>query len=198
MQKLFFLAISLFVLQLSAVASAKEVYIDTPTLCCEIRKVDGNKVHIETKPGDCPRGEGKMRVAVEDAVQNLEVYLDGRFWQSQSLQVGFDMDHVNALMEKAKKAKLPKDITKSSFSKQGRVQTEETYRYHQSDEFQEKLAVERKRLEENVFALSQQVPYYKHYKGAKARGKGRILSVSERVYIFISKSVSFRQTCVKT
>ncbi len=181
-------SLAVFLSGMTAPLSAKEVFVDTPSLCCSVRRVEGANVYIERSPSACPPGTGKARAVVkDDTVQEVALYVDGTYWEKQYIGPAFDTGAVEAMQEKARRLKLPKGVAKNTFEKQGQAAAEETHRYYQSDEFQGKLAAERKRLAENVFAVSEQ-PYYKDYRPAE-QGKSRILGQNERVYIFISQSV---------
>ncbi len=66
----------------------------------------------------------------------------------------------------------------------GRQKAEEAYRFYQSEEFQKKIALERERIQKEVFG--REGSYYKDSKKGSATGG---LGANERIYVFLSSSI---------
>ncbi len=92
-------------------------------------------------------------------------------------------DEVSALQEKAKKDAAGMVLPRNEYEALGREKAEEAYRIYQSEEFQEKIALERERIQKEVFGRE---AYYKDStKGISTGGLG----ANERIYIFLSSSI---------
>lgn len=93
-------------------------------------------------------------------------------------------DEISALHEKAKKDAAGMVLPPNDYEALGRQKAEEAYRTYQSEEFQRKIALERERIQKEVFG--REGPYYKDSnKGGAAGGLG----ANERIYIFLSSSI---------
>ena len=67
-------------------------------------------------------------------------------------------DEISALQEKAKKDAAGMVLPQNDYETIGRQKAEEAYRIYQSEEFQKKLALERERIQKEVFGRE---AYYK-------------------------------------
>jgi type-F conjugative transfer system pilin assembly protein TrbC len=93
-------------------------------------------------------------------------------------------DEVSALQEKAKKDAAGMVLPQNDYEDLGRQKAEETYRIYQSEEFQGKIALERERIQKEVFG--REGAYYKDSRKGSSTGG---LGTNERIYIFLSSSV---------
>ncbi len=92
-------------------------------------------------------------------------------------------DDISALQEKAKKDAAGMVLPQNGYEALGRQKAEEAYRFYQSEEFQKKIALERERIQKEVFGRE---TYYKDStKGSVTGGLG----ANERIYIFLSSSI---------
>jgi conjugal transfer pilus assembly protein TrbC len=90
---------------------------------------------------------------------------------------------ISALQEKAKKDAAGMVLPQNDYEVIGKEKAEETYKVYQSDEFQKKIAIERERIQKEVFGRE---PYYRDStKGSVTGGLGP----NERIYVFLSSSI---------
>ncbi len=93
-------------------------------------------------------------------------------------------DEISAIHEKAKKDAAGFLLPQNDYEALGKEKAEEAYRIYQSDEFQKKIALERERIQKEVFG--REGPYYKDSKKGSATGG---LRANERIYVFLSSSI---------
>ncbi len=92
-------------------------------------------------------------------------------------------DEVSGLQEKAKKDAAGMVLPQNDYEAIGKEKAEEAYRIYQSEEFQKKVALERERIQKEVFGRE---PYYKDSKKGSSTGG---LGANERIYVFLSSSI---------
>ena len=92
-------------------------------------------------------------------------------------------DDISVLQEKAGKDAAVMVLPPNDYEVLGAEKAEEAYRIYQSEEFQEKIALERERIQKEVFGRE---AYYKDSRKGSASGG---LGADERVYIFLSSSI---------
>jgi len=97
---------------------------------------------------------------------------------------GLSTDGISAIQEKAKKDASGMALPRNDYETVGREKAEEAYRLYQSEEFQRKIALERERIQREVFG--HEGYYGDSKKGIRAGGLG---AANERIYIFLSSSV---------
>ena len=93
-------------------------------------------------------------------------------------------DEISAIQQKAKKDVAGMVLPPNDYEALGRQKAEEAYRIYQSEEFQRKIALERERIQKEVFG--REGSYYKDSKKSGATGG---LGANERIYIFLSSSI---------
>ncbi|MEW6419879.1 MAG: type-F conjugative transfer system pilin assembly protein TrbC [Nitrospirota bacterium] len=167
-------------------AELKKAYIETPSPCYKVEKIEGKRVYLESTSKDCVKTIGKVQIEVGESVKNVYVFTDGKFWKEQTL-TEFNLDSINEYMEGVEKLKKELKVPENLHKKQGQEIAKKTYQYYQSKEFQEKLQAETERLKEGIFKK----PVEEYYSGSSkeiGKTKGKLLP-TERIYIFISSSV---------
>ena len=92
-------------------------------------------------------------------------------------------DEISAIQEKAKKDAAGMVLHPNDYEALGRQKAEEAYRIYQSEEFQRKIALERERIQKEIFG--REGPYYKDSKKSTTGGLG----ANERIYVFLSSSI---------
>jgi type-F conjugative transfer system pilin assembly protein TrbC len=90
---------------------------------------------------------------------------------------------ISTLQEKAKKDAAGMVLPPNDYEALGKEKAEEAYKVYQSEEFQEKLGLERERIQKEVFGRE---PYYKDSTRGNATGG---LGANERIYVFLSSSI---------
>jgi type-F conjugative transfer system pilin assembly protein TrbC len=93
-------------------------------------------------------------------------------------------DVISAIQEKAKKDAAGMVLPPNDYEPLGKQKAEEAYRIYQSEEFQRKVALERERIQKEVFG--REGPYYKDSTKGSATGG---LGTNERIYVFLSSSI---------
>jgi type-F conjugative transfer system pilin assembly protein TrbC len=93
-------------------------------------------------------------------------------------------DEISAIQEKAKKDATGMVLSPNDYEALGRQKAEEAYRVYQSEEYQQKIALERERIQKEIFG--REGPYYKDSKKGSATGG---LGANERIYVFLSSSI---------
>jgi type-F conjugative transfer system pilin assembly protein TrbC len=93
-------------------------------------------------------------------------------------------DEISAIQEKAKKDAAGMVLPKNDYEALGRQKAEEAYRIYQSEEYQEKITLERERIQKEVFGHAES--YYRESKKGSAMGG---LGTDERIYVFLSSSI---------
>jgi type-F conjugative transfer system pilin assembly protein TrbC len=97
---------------------------------------------------------------------------------------GLSTDDIFAIQEKAKKDAAAMVLPQNDYEALGRQKAEEAFKIYQSEEFQGKIALERERIQKEVFG--REGPYYKDSKKGGATGG---LGANERIYVFLSSSI---------
>jgi type-F conjugative transfer system pilin assembly protein TrbC len=167
------------------------VHIDTPSLCHELDRVEGNKVFLRSS-GKCPAGKGKLAVEVGAEVSNVEIYDGNMFLKSQPVyKMNLNQGAVQEIHKKAKEDAKEKEIPKNKHEEFGQAKAEEMANYFYSDAYQKKISAEVERLKKTVFREqfdeSTDKLLKKHYGDMDAAAG--TLSANERIYIFISSSM---------
>ncbi len=168
-------------------ALSKTVFIDMPSLCARVEKIEGNRVYVKEAEEPCfMEGPGKATVEVEEEVKEIDVYLNGAYWKkvftaSQPLSPG----DIGNILEQSKKYGGTLSVPGSRHGTEATRLAEDVSRFAQSSEFQERIESERVRLYSEVYGRQKD----KQQETAKAQGKAGRLSPRERVYLFISSSV---------
>lgn len=167
-------------------AELKKAYIETPSPCYKIEKIEDKRVYLKSMAKDCIQTIGKAQIEVEQSVKKVYVFTNGKFWKEQIL-TEFNLDSINEYMEKVDDFKKDLKVPENLHKKQGQEIAEKTYQQYLSKEFQEKLQAETERLKEGIFKK----PVEEYYSGSSkeiGKTKGKLLP-TERIYIFISSSI---------
>jgi type-F conjugative transfer system pilin assembly protein TrbC len=96
---------------------------------------------------------------------------------------GLSTDEVSGVQEKAKKDAAGMVLPQNDYEAMGRQKAEDAFEFYQSEEFQKKVALERERIQKEVFGRE---PYYKDSKKGSSMGG---LGANERIYVFLSSSI---------
>lgn len=200
--KLCVFAVVLFFFLPEAHASTVSVYIDTPNICTTLQRVDEDKVYLVSGDLNCMPVPGRLEVKVEDKYSSFYVYVDGNFWKEQQKSVTgkpFNTDDIKALNDRVKDVpgqyKLPENV----FKDLGQDEAKKANDLINSEEFQQKVAAEKERLEREVFGIPPEGEAgadttAAYYPDSQALNSGKTsvkakLPGSERLYLFISSSI---------
>ena len=93
-------------------------------------------------------------------------------------------DEISAIQEKAKKDAAGMVLPPNDYEALGRQKAEEAFELYQSEEFQRKIALERERIQKEVFGREGS-----YYKDSKKSSATEGLGANERIYVFLSSSI---------
>ncbi len=167
------------------VCFAETFIIDTPAMCVQVEKVEGNRVYLNKPPAPCPvEGSGKANVEMDGDTTEIHVYLDGKLWRT--FPVPLSPGDISSAVERAAKEAGQLSLPESVHKEKAVQAAQDITRFFQSKEFREKVDSMKQQLyremkEEEGEANPQQM--------TKTPTKPRRLSSDQRIYLFISSSV---------
>jgi type-F conjugative transfer system pilin assembly protein TrbC len=167
-------------------AELKKAYIETPSPCYKVEKIEGKRIYLKSTSEVCVQTMGKVQIEIDDSIKHIFIYTDGKFWKEQTL-TEFNLDSITEYMEKADDLKKNLKVPENLHKEKGQKMAEKTYQFYQSKEFQEKLQAETDRLKEGVFKKPLE-EYYSDSSKEIEKTKGK-LQLTERIYILISSSI---------
>jgi len=167
-------------------AELKKAYIETPSPCYRVEKIDHTKVYLKSTAEVCIQTISKIQIEIDKSVKIVYVFTDGKFWKEQTL-TEFNLDSINEYMERVDDLKKDLKVPENLHKKEGQEIAEKTYQYYLSKEFQKKLQTETERLKDGIFKNAVK-EYYSGSSKEIGKTKGKLLP-TERIYIFISSSI---------
>lgn len=167
----------------------KVVYIETPSMCYQVDKVDGERVFLERSTGNCIEAPGKLPVNIQRDLREIDIYVDGKLWKTRELNdfgVGSIRDY-GASVEGMKNSISgdTKPIQDETAEKAARDMAADFY----SDSFQARIKDEEMRLKRDLFGDALKDYYPEALGESKSSGKKAYLAHDERIYVFISSSM---------
>lgn len=185
------LRVSILILTLilsTGIVSAKTVVIDTPTPCYSVKSVERDRVYLESKTANCIQVTGKVSVEVDDFVNEISIYADGKLWKREKVQ-SFNTDSVVKALDRADdmKKNLKLKLEDNPYKKEAEQKAQEAYRYYSSEEYQNKIKTESERIQKEVFGNVIE-SYYSDMINKNSLRRAKLLS-DERLYLFISSSI---------
>lgn len=155
------------------------VYIYSPSTCHKFEKVEGNNIHLLITSSMCAQVISKIPVMIENSVEEVSIYVNGRFWKKQTIE-RFDLDDITAIFEKSKEKEL--EIQENIHKELAKKEAGEAFAY-----FKDRPLAEYKKLLAGIFGDSM---YIAEPTDAQATEYKDIrLSDNERLYLFISSSM---------
>ncbi len=184
------------VLLLPVLSYARDIYVDTPDSCYSVQEIKNNKISLIGTNDKCIGVSIKIPIKVEDTVTKVDIYVNGNYWKSQELS-SFDTDSVSKSVEAANTYSNNYKVPENIHQKKADITAKKLDEFYRSPEFQNKIAAETKRLEENVFNPilgkgnnekdeKTNKGYYQDKIQTVRHGK---LPINERLYLFISSSL---------
>lgn len=172
------------------ISFAETVIIDTPSICVNTDKIDGNNVYLTTTSTNCSRGIGKAEVKLAENAKVVNVYVDGELWRTQTIgTTGSELAQQaqKRADEMADGIHVPGNIHKSG----GTAKAKDVADLVRSDDFQAKISAETERIRKEMFPDGKSVlqEYYPDLPDKNPKKQSARLSQKERIYIFISSSV---------
>ncbi|NKE70168.1 TrbC family F-type conjugative pilus assembly protein [Candidatus Manganitrophus noduliformans] len=181
----------------------KKVFIQKPTSCHLIEKVEGEKVYLKSQGAACEEELNPISIEMDAALKRVRIFVDGAFWQEQEI---VDLDAIRGVIDKSKEMektlRVPESVTDlrevvggkhENHKEQGRAEAERLARHFASEEFRKKLQRESERIKTEVFGIPAMKSEGEAPSGEEeteqADQKSGVLSSSERIYLFVSSSM---------
>lgn len=168
----------------------KKVFIQKPTSCHLIEKVEGEKVYLKSQGTACAEDLNPISIEIDATLKRVRIFVDGAFWQEQEI---VDLNTIRGVIEKSKKMEKNLRVPESADKEQGRAKAERLARHFASEDFQKKLQRESERIKTEVFGIpatkSEGEAPLGEEEMEQADQKIGVLSSSERIYLFVSSSM---------
>jgi conjugal transfer pilus assembly protein TrbC len=175
---------------LVAQADAKTVYVDTPSLCYNVEKVDGSQVFLGSTKEMCKKIAGRIPVTIDDTISKVSIFTDGALWKEQNVKNDLNVSHITDILKKSKELSDTIELPDNAHTKEAQERAEKLAEFYHSEQFQCTVNDRIKGLKQGIFKGSIE----DYYKGLKEDSGNKethsSLSSSERIYIFISSSVA--------
>lgn len=162
-------------------AELKKAYIETPSTCYKVDKIDGKRIYLKSTAEVCIQTIGKVRIEIDESIKHIFIYTDGKFWKEQTL-TEFNLDSIYEYMEKVDKLKNDLKVPENLYKEKVQEIAEKTYQFYQSKKFQGKLKAKAKRLKDEVFKK----PVEEYYSDSKEIRKIKGNYSRQRGYTFLS------------
>jgi type-F conjugative transfer system pilin assembly protein TrbC len=179
------LSVAIVIDALPVWSGMREIYIDVPTFCHKVEKVEGNAIALRSGKGPCVQAIGKIPVRIDEAVRRVRIYVDGEFWQEREI-ADFGLSGIRDALTRAEKDREEMNIPENAHRKEMNTRAGELAAYYQSEEFQKKLQTETERIQRDVFGMNDSANPYADAEKTESGGK---LPQDERIYILISSSI---------
>ncbi|OPY66949.1 MAG: Type-F conjugative transfer system pilin assembly protein [Syntrophorhabdus sp. PtaU1.Bin050] len=187
--RMWLIALMVLSLALPHKALAKTVTIDTPSLCTKVEKIEGNRVDLAEPSQPCPvEGQSKASAEIKEELRDIHLYVNGTYWKKVPINSpALSAEDIAETVEQSKKHSLTIDLQENPHETEATRLAEDVARYAQSGEFQERIEGQKNGLYGQIFGSQANM----HEATAKEPpGKRPGLSSQERIYLFISTSVS--------
>lgn len=181
--------------------SIKKAFIQGPSSCHLIDKIEGEKIYLKSHGTSCTGGT--IPVLIDASIKRVRIYVDGGFWQEQEI---VDLNTIRGMIEKSKEMEKTLRVPESAddlrevvggkhenHKEQGRAEAERLARHFVSEDFQRKLHQESERIKRDLFGgpaskIAGEEPSGEE-EMEQADQKSGLLSSSERIYLFVSSSM---------
>lgn len=181
----------------------KKVFIQKPTSCHLIEKVEGEKVYLKSQGAVCAEGLNPISIEMDATLKRVRIFVDGAFWQEQEI---VDLDAIRGVIDKSKEMEKTLRVPESAndlrevvggkhenHKEQERAQAERLARHFASEEFLKKLRRESERIKRELFGIpatkSEGETPLGEEETEQVDQKSGVLSSSERIYLFVSSSM---------
>ena len=168
-------------------AEAKEAFVAMPSPCYSVEAIKKNKVYLKEDDQACVQVMPKTIIELDETVDVIEVYVQGRLWNTQSLdKKDIDPEKIAAAVEEQKK-KLETGILIRQDEKAAK-RAEEAAKAFYSEKYQSILKREQERIKTEVFKMGDQEKN-EIYADATGNHPHGLLNKDSNLYIFISSSM---------
>ena len=177
---------------LSQAGAANKIFINTPSLCHSLDRIEGNRVYLISPESACNRsGLGKLAVDINASSKTVEIFTNGKLWKTESvISLDIDIEAVQDVSDKSKKRAGNIELPRNRYEDLGREKAREMANSFYSDDYQNRIKAETERLKKTVFGpqFQQEIAKQAEQYDSRQAMPGR-LAPNERLYIFISSSV---------
>lgn len=175
-----------------ALAEPRTSFIDTPTFCHRVSRVEGNRVYLLSRDPRCMPGPGKASVELDSGVAEVEVFVDGKPWNVQPV-VGYGTSGVDELARRALDRSETIELPPNPNAARGQREAEELSRKFFAPEHQLRIRAEQERIQDALLPsgiLENLARQAGKRDGDADKGTPKpVLADSERLYVFVSHSV---------
>jgi type-F conjugative transfer system pilin assembly protein TrbC len=168
-------------------AESKEAFVVMPSPCYSVEEIKKEKVFLKEDEKACAQIIPKTLISVDDSVDQVEVYVKGKFWNTQALnKKDIDLEKIANAVEEQKKKLEAKGVDNNNDDAIRRARAVANKFY--SEQYQSRLNREMERIKTELFAMGEKenskIIYPDVIKAPEqSLGQGRYL------YIFISSSL---------
>ena len=169
-------------------AESKEAFIEMPSPCYSVEAIKKDKVYLKEDEKVCLQVIKKTLIQIEDSVDQVEIYVKGKLWNTQELnKKDIDLEKIADTVEEQKK-RLEAGAIIENNNEEAKTRAGEAVAKFYSEQYQSALNKERERIKADLFHMREKennaIMYPDAIKNAElALGKESYL------YIFISSSI---------
>jgi len=166
---------------------AKEAFVAMPSPCYSVEAVKKDKVYLKEDDQACVQVMPKTMIELDETVDVIEVYVQGRLWNTQSIhKKDIDPEKIAAAVEEQKK-KLETEIRISQDDVAAK-RAEAAAKTFYAERYQRILNQEQERIKTDVFKLGdkEKIDLYSDATGNTPQG---LLNKDSNLYVFISSSM---------
>ena len=85
-------------------AESKEAFIEMPSPCYSVEAIKKDKVYLKEDEKACAQVIQKTLIQIDDSVDQVEVYVEGKLWNTQELnKKDIDLEKIADVVEEQKK-----------------------------------------------------------------------------------------------
>lgn len=167
-------------------AESKEAFIEMPSPCHSVEAVKYNQVYLKENEEDCVLTSKRALIQVDESVTQVEVYVQGKLWNTQTLnKKEVDLEKIADAVEEQKKNLNTEGIKNNDEA--SRRASEAVQKFH-SEQYQSILNKEMARIRESLFNVGEKENNAIIYSDA-IKTTEHSLSKESYLYIFISSSM---------
>jgi len=167
-------------------AEAKEAFIEMPSPCYAVEAVKYNRVYLKENEKDCDRTSKRELIQIDDGVDQVEVYAQGKLWRTQDLdKKEVDLEKIEDAVEEQKKNLNTEGIKNNDEA--SRRASEAVQKFH-SEQYQSILNKEMARIKENLSNAGEKEDNKVIYSDAN-KTREPALRRESYLYIFVSSSM---------
>ena len=167
-------------------AEAKEVFMEMPSPCYSVEAIKKDKVYLKEDEKACVQVIPKTIIKIDDDVDKVAVYVQGRLWNTQSVnKKDIDLEKIAGAVEEQKK-KLEAGLIINNDDEATRRADKAAKNFY-AEKYQSILNKERERIKADTFKIAEKEKNETYPEAAKNNPQS--LSKDSNIYIFVSSSM---------